>query len=141
MSKHRREKVAQEILKALANALLVDARDPRLATVSLTSARVSADLQIVNVRWLAPPESEREEMAKALIKAIPYLRSILGERLALRRTPNIAFHYDEGFELGVKMTALLDELREKGEMGDAPPEPATLGDVSDLYDDFDDFDD
>lgn len=138
MSKHRQEKVANEILKTLASALLYDARDPRLASVSLTSAKVSADLQIVNVRWLAPPDAKREEIAKGLGAAVPFLRTILGERLALRRTPHIVFHYDEGFELGMKMTALLNELREKGEMGEAPPDVVAIDSDLDAYDDFED---
>ncbi|MCL2326234.1 MAG: 30S ribosome-binding factor RbfA [Proteobacteria bacterium] len=122
MAKHRQQKVAQEILRTLASALLSEVKDPRLANVTLTDARVTADLQLVYIRWLCSTNVPKEDIASALTKATPFLRSVLS-RLDLRRTPSLVFHYDDAFETGTHMSELLAKLRQNGEMGDSEPDP------------------
>ena len=85
MAKHRQEKVSHELLRVLATALLQDVKDPRLAAVTLTDVHVSADLQIAHINWLCDKNLSREEITTGLEKATPFLRSLVGERLALRR--------------------------------------------------------
>lgn len=117
MAKHRQEKVSHELLRVLATALLQDVKDPRLAAVTLTDVHVSADLQIAHINWLCDKNLSREEITTGLEKATPFLRSLVGERLALRRVPNLIFHYDDAYETGEHMSQLLAQLRANGEMG------------------------
>lgn len=117
MAKHRQEKVGHELLRILANALLQDVKDPRLSAVTLTEVRVSADLQIAHVNWLCDTKSPREDIELALKKATPFLRTLIGENLELRRVPSLVFHYDDAFEQGQHMSQLLDNLRKNGQMG------------------------
>ena len=117
MPKHRQEKVAHELLRVLATALLQDVKDPRLSAVTLTGAHVSADLQIAHINWLCDKNLERENITTGLQKATPFLRSCIGEKMALRRVPALIFHYDDAYETGEHMSRLLAQLRENGEMG------------------------
>ena len=117
MAKHRQEKVSHELLRVLATALLQDVKDPRLAAVTLTGVHVSADLQIAHINWLCDKKLSRKDITTGLEKATPFLRSIVGEKLALRRVPNLIFHYDDAYETGEQMSQLLAKLRENGEMG------------------------
>lgn len=117
MAKHRQEKVSHELLRVLATALIQDVKDPRLGAVTLTEIRVSADLQIAHVNWLCDKKLNRDEISAGLEKAKPFLRSLIGERLDLRRVPTLVFHYDEAFETGEHMNELLAKLRADGQMG------------------------
>ena len=118
MAKHRQEKVSHELLRVLATALLQDVKDPRLAHITLTEIRVSADLQIAHVNWLCDKNAPKDDISSALEKAKPFLRSIIGERLELRRVPSLVFHYDDAFENGEHMSQLLAKLRQDGQMGE-----------------------
>ncbi len=117
MAKHRQEKVGHELQRILATALLQDVKDPRLAAVTLTEIRVSSDLQIAHVNWLCDKKANREEIESGLEKAKPFLRTLIGERMDLRRVPSLVFHYDEAFETGERMSQLLADLRRNGQMG------------------------
>lgn len=124
MAKYRQEKVGKEVLRVLSGALFEEVQDPRLLQVTLTDVSMSADLSIASVRWLCPEGSDKKEIMDALMNAAPFLRSVLGEEIELRRVPTLKFYYDESYENGLKMDALLAKLRANGEMGTDAPEKA-----------------
>lgn len=117
MAKHRQERVSREILRILSTALLEDAKDPRLFDVTITDVSVSGDLSVASVRYLCPTGTNREEVQASLIKAVPFLRSVIGEEMELRRVPSLKFYYDDAYEKGQQMSELLARLRANGEMG------------------------
>lgn len=123
MAKYRQEKVAKEVLRVLSSAIFEDVQDPRLLQVTLTDVTMSSDLSIASVRWLCPKDADKKDILDGLIKATPFLRSIIGEEIELRRVPNLKFYYDDAYENGLHMDALLAKLRENGEMGSDDPEP------------------
>ncbi len=125
MAKYRQEKVAREVLRVLSNAIFEAAQDPRLLQVTITDVTMSSDLSIASVRWLCPQEADRKDIQQGLVKAIPFLRSIIGDEIELRRVPNLKFYYDDAYEKGLQMDALLAKLRENGEMGKDEPELET----------------
>ena len=122
MAKYRQEKVAREVLRVLSSALFEEAQDPRLLNVTITDVTMSSDLSIASVHWLCPKGADQKDILNGLIAATPYLRGILGEEIELRRVPNIRFYYDDAYEKGLEMDALLAKLRKNGEMGSDEPE-------------------
>ena len=117
MAKYRQEKVAREELRVLSGSLFEDAEDPRLLQVTITDVSMSSDLSVASVRWLCPKEADRQDILSALVSATPYLRSIIGQEIELRRVPNLKFFYDDAYENGLHMDALLAKLRADGQMG------------------------
>jgi ribosome-binding factor A len=55
-------------------------------------------------------EERRPEVMQALEHAKGYLRSQLGARIRLRRTPDLRFHWDPSLEHGERISELLDQL-------------------------------
>jgi ribosome-binding factor A len=86
-------------------------RDPRIGFVTLTHVKTSADLRhaVVYVSVLGS-ESKREQTLAGLEAAHGVLQARIAHELRLKRTPQLAFEYDESVERGVRMSQLIDEL-------------------------------
>jgi ribosome-binding factor A len=63
---------------------------------------------------------------EGLHSAAGYVRSLLGQRVRLRRTPEVIFVEDRSIERGMRVLSLLDQLsderKESGDEAEAPPE-------------------
>ena len=106
----RQAKVGEMIKRELAEIMLREMRDPRLAMVSVTNVEVARDFSIAKVFISVIGEEEDKVVAlKALQGASGFLRGQLGSRMELRTVPVLAFRYDTGIESGVRMFDLLRE--------------------------------
>ena len=86
-------------------------RDPRIGFVTVTDVKTSPDLRhaVVYVSVLGS-ESRREKTLAGLEAAHGVLQARIAHELRLKRTPQLAFEYDESVERGVRMSHLIDEL-------------------------------
>ena len=81
-----------------------------MATVA--EVEVSNDLQVVKVYVsILGDERGKKNVIKGLKRMEQYVRRKIGRRMSLRLTPEIRFVYDDSFERGQKVNALLDEIR------------------------------
>ena len=111
MSSRRQLRVAELLQHELAQMIVFDLRDPRLAFVSVTRVQVSADLlhAVVFVSQLMGENSPKDTVA-ALDHARGFMRRELGLRTKLRYVPELKFQYDEGMAEGMRINALIDEV-------------------------------
>lgn len=97
-------------------------RDPRLSpasAVSITGVEVSADLSVARVFVDVLTEAlRREDVLAALRSGGGLIRRKLGERLKLRRSPELRFEQDSSITRGARVEAILTELRDHGELGE-----------------------
>jgi ribosome-binding factor A len=86
-------------------------KDPRIGLVTVTGVRVTPDLReaTVFVSVLGNKRKRRETLA-GLESAHGVLQARINRELNLRRTPTLAFSYDDSAERGVEMSKLIDEL-------------------------------
>ncbi len=100
----------EEVSRLVSGAL----RDPRLSPlVTVARVEVSADLQHATLAvTVLGDERQRREAMEGLDSAKSYLRRELGQRLRLKRTPELTFVLDASIEEGDHVLTLLDELRE-----------------------------
>ena len=66
----------------------------------------------VGVAVYAAEPSERPAVAKALRRSSGFLRRELGHLLGLRYAPELQFHYDDSFDRGARIDAILREIPE-----------------------------
>ncbi|MEH2425687.1 MAG: 30S ribosome-binding factor RbfA [Nostoc sp.] len=121
MATNRRvSRVAELIKREVSQMLLNGIKDDRVGTgmVSVTDVDVSGDLQHakIYVSIYGTDEAKIETMA-GLKSATGYVRSELGARVRLRRTPEVIFLEDRSIERGNKVLALLSQLNHE-----RPPE-------------------
>ena len=108
----RQAKVGEMMKRELAEMLLREMRDPRLALVSITDVDVARDFSVAKVFIsVIGTNEEKAEAIKALQGAAGYLRGLLGRILEIRTIPVLVFRLDTGIERGVRM---FDLLREEG---------------------------
>ncbi|MEN9207235.1 MAG: 30S ribosome-binding factor RbfA [Gloeomargarita sp. GMQP_bins_120] len=112
----RVERVAELIKREVSQLLLKGIKDDRVGQglVSVTDVEVSGDLQHaqIYVSIYGPPEVRAQTMA-GLHSATGYVRSVLGQRIRLRRTPEVVFREDTSLERGSRVIALLNRLKQE----------------------------
>ncbi|RMG60247.1 MAG: 30S ribosome-binding factor RbfA [Deltaproteobacteria bacterium] len=112
----RHVRVANLIREEIALLLSREVKDPKLQTVTITHVKVSRDLRRAQVFFsLMGTLKEREEAASSLKRAEGFIRRELGRSLHLKRIPALTFEYDDSYEKGMKIDALLKKLKEGGE--------------------------
>lgn len=109
----RVSRVASLIKREVSHMLVHGIKDDRvgMGMVSITNVDVSGDLQHAKifVSIYGSEEAKAETMA-GLKSATGYVRSELGHRIRLRRTPEVIFLEDRSLERGDKMITLLNQL-------------------------------
>lgn len=111
MKGNRLERVAEEIRREVSDILQHRASDPRLVWTSVTRVAVSRDLSVARIHVSVLGDDDRQEEAfRALEKAAAFVRSELGRRVRLRRTPELRFIADPGIEYSLRVNRLLGEL-------------------------------
>lgn len=115
--KARARKLAKRISQIVASALEHEVKDPRLAMVTITDAKVTADLRDATVYYTVLGEKldvsgDRVGAAAALSSANGVLRSMVGQQTGVRFTPTLTFIADQVPEDAKKMDDLLSKARE-----------------------------
>ena len=109
----RSARIGERIREELSLLLLRKVNDPGLAPVTVTEVSVTKDLRIAHVNYSAlVAKEERPAVAKALRRSSGFLRRELGHLLALRYAPELQFHYDDSFDRGARIDAILRGIPE-----------------------------
>src|SRR5215831_7245812 len=112
MSGNRPERVGEAIRNELSELVSREVHDPGVGFVTFTRVKVTPDLQLARVYYTTMgDEKAQRETAKALKRASPFLRRQLGQRIRLRRVPDVEFFYDESIAQGDRIERILQELK------------------------------
>ena len=117
MATNRRvSRVAELIRREVSQMLLNGIKDDRVGSgmVSVTDVDVSGDLQHAKIYVsIYGTDEAREETMAGLKSATGYVRSELGSRVRLRRTPEVIFLEDRSIERGNKVLSLLNQIQDR----------------------------
>ena len=118
--KHRPQMLGEEIRKIISNLLLLGKlKDPAFTNlVSVSGADVSGDSSYATVYVTAlsfdPAKGIDDETKKQILDAFTkckgFIRSEIAKNIKLRYAPELVFKFDNSFEYGAKMDALIDSL-------------------------------
>ncbi len=119
---HRRPaRVADQIRAELSEVIAREVKDPGIGFITLTTVRVTADLQMARVFYTTLGDAKaRERTARALERVAPFLRRQLGSRLRLRRVPEIHFVFDQSIEQQDRIEQILRDLHAAERPHDVP---------------------
>jgi ribosome-binding factor A len=115
----RSRRVGQQIRKELAAIIASDYSGEGLGILSITAVRVSKDLRHARIFVTALGARDNDQWVIGFLKAhAAELRYELSQRTNLRRTPDLAFEYDESIAYGAKMSRLLNQIQSDEGGGD-----------------------
>lgn len=138
MATNRRvARVSAMVKREVSQMLLHGIKDDRVGAgmVSVTDVEVSGDLQHAKIFVsIYGTEAARAETMAGLAAATGYVRSELGQRMRLRRTPEVSFREDRSFERGSRVLSLINQLSQERQDGESPepPESEPESGLSDL---------
>jgi len=108
----RASRVGDQIQAELASLLTRQVHDPGIGFLTITQVKLSPDLQQARVYYTSIGDDKaKRESARALDRATPFLRRQVGQRLRLKRVPELTFFYDESIEQGDRVERILQELK------------------------------
>jgi ribosome-binding factor A len=112
---YRPNRVADQIRQELSELLTRgEVHDPGIGFITLTRVQVSPDLQMARVFYTTLGDAKaRQETARALDRATPFLRRQIGGRLRLRRVPEFEFRFDESVAQQDRIEQILRDLHEE----------------------------
>lgn len=107
----RANRVAEQMKQELSDIISRRLKDPRVGFVTITDVDVTGDLQQAKVYFTVLGDEEKKATTKeALEKASGFIRSEIGSRIRLRKTPEIFFEFDESIDYGNRIEKLLSDL-------------------------------
>jgi ribosome-binding factor A len=127
MASPRTGRVGDQIRVEIADLLARVVQDPGIGFLTITDVKVTPDLQQARVYYTTlGDEKARKESRRALERVTPFLRRQIGQRLRLRRVPELQFFFDESVERGDRIEQILQELSQ--ERRDQAVQPVTGSD-------------
>jgi ribosome-binding factor A len=107
----RLERLQKEILREVSRIVLQELNDPRVAGVTFTRVTLTPDLREATVYGTAFGGLRGwRRAAGGLARARGYIQSALGDRLAVRHSPAVAFAFDAENERAARMEELFHAI-------------------------------
>jgi ribosome-binding factor A len=98
-----------EAIRQVIGAAVAELKDPRVGFITVTDVRTSADLSHARVYVsVLGDDEQREASMDGLNSAHGFLQSRIASELHLKRTPTLAFAYDETLDRALRVDALLE---------------------------------
>ncbi|MBS4177079.1 30S ribosome-binding factor RbfA [Lederbergia citrea] len=109
----RANRVGEQMKKEIGEIITRKLKDPRVGFVTVTDVHVTGDLQQATIYISVLGDDEQKESTLlGLAKAKGFIRSEIGQRIRLRKTPEINFEFDESIGYGNKIESLLKQIKE-----------------------------
>ncbi|MGV3488293.1 MAG: 30S ribosome-binding factor RbfA [Tuberibacillus sp.] len=116
MANFRIGRVAEQMKKELSDIISHRIKDPRVGFVTVTGVEVTGDLQQSTAYITVLGDEEQvSDTLKALSQAKGFIRSEIGKRIRLRKTPELEFKVDESIEYGNRINKILHDLNKNEE--------------------------
>ena len=104
----RTDRVAEQILRELAELVRLQVKDPRVRMITLTGVEVTRDYGHAKV-FYTTLQGANNLVQQGLERASGFLRSQLAHAMKLRITPQLHFVYDASVERGAHLSQLIEQ--------------------------------
>ena len=125
---NRPDRVAEEIRHVISEVISREVKDPGIGFVTITAVKISSDLGVARISYTTMGDEKNKAATKAAIERVkPFLRRQLGQKMRLRRVPELNFHFDEGIAHQARVEEILIDIQKDREENpiqpDEPPSP------------------
>lgn len=105
------ERLNNLFVKELSEILLLEAKNPILKSVCITSVSITNDLSFAKV-YFTCMDIDPSLIMKEFEEAKGFLRSKLCERVDIRHTPELVFSYDNSIEYGKRIEDVIEKIHD-----------------------------
>jgi ribosome-binding factor A len=115
---NRMDKLNQLFKRLISEMILLgEVHDPRVKFVTITFADISKDLSVAHIGFsvLSDDAGMIKDVQAGLNSASGRVRKLIGERVTIRKIPEIRFVYDDTIATSLRMSHTLDEIRQERE--------------------------
>ena len=84
-------------------------KDKDIGFVTITDAKITNDLSFAKI-YVTSLDDNREKVLNALNKASGFIRTMLCDRVKIRKMPEIHFVYDDSIEYGKKIEDIIERI-------------------------------
>ena len=108
----RPDRMGDQIRTEISDLLAREIHDPGVGLITITRVEVTVDLLLARVFYTTlTDDAARTRTAKALTRALPFLRRQLAGRLRVRRVPELEFRFDRSVEQHDRIERLIHEIQ------------------------------
>jgi ribosome-binding factor A len=119
----RTDRLNEQLKQEISLIVRGSVRDPRVGLATITAVQTSPELDHAKVYVTSlGSEEEREEILTGLRSAAAFIRKELGQRLHMRRIPELHFEADRVLAEAMRIEALLREALPHDEPGSGEAE-------------------
>ena len=86
-----------------------EVKDKDVKMVTITDAKITNDLSFAKI-YFTTMDNDREKVLNALNKASSFIRMKLGDKVDIRKMPEITFVYDESIDYGKKIEEIIERI-------------------------------
>lgn len=90
-----------------------DIKNKEISFISITEVRITNDLSYAKV-YFTSLNGDRKKVTDELNKASGFIRSILAQKVQIRKMPELHFVYDESLEYGKKIEDIIERINNEG---------------------------
>ena len=105
-------RVNEQARQVIAEILMFEVADPRVAMVTVTGCEVSFDRSACNVYITSTPGTYDEALA-ALKNASGHIRTLIGKKLTWRTAPELRFFLDKSVDEAERIARALEIERQR----------------------------
>ena len=105
----RMRQVNEEIHRIVAEIVARDVELPLDTFVTVTHVQTSKDLRHSSIFLTVLPDAKRVSTIKVIERASRHIQRIFGQKISLKFTPKLQFHFDEGEIRAQKIYDALDQ--------------------------------
>lgn len=121
---YRNNRLPHVFREEISKILLRELRDKIPGLPTITEVKVPNDLSVarVFVSVFGSPELQQQVVTK-LNEQAGYVRKLIGQRLRIRKSPELLFVFDETIEHGARMMEIFAEIGKELPPEDSPVAP------------------
>ena len=117
MNDRRKKGLEKEISRIIGTLLLTEIKNEKVKKyVSIHHVELTKDGRYLDLTFSIldlKNTVNKEKMMEELTKLKGYFRKNIGDHLSIRHVPEVRVHLDDTIEYGVKIAALLNEIKQK----------------------------
>jgi len=119
MGQGRLQRINEQLKKEVGQIIHDELNDPRVGFVTITRVDVTADLHQARVYFsVLGTDKQKRDTRVGLSRSAGFIRKLIGQRVKLRHTPQILFKPDENAEYSIRISEVLEKIKEKDKINE-----------------------